>query len=156
MGELPDGVGRRPRGALGIPLVLATLVAAGIAAYLSVVKLLGEAPACGPSHGCETVQSSEYSTLFGVLPVAFLGFGLTVVLAALAARWWLRADRWALLAAYLLLILATVFAGYLTYLELFEIRAICPWCVGFAVSIVVALAVAGVALLRTAGATRAD
>jgi uncharacterized membrane protein len=151
MAEPPAGPVRSRRGALGLPLVLATLVAAGIAGYLSAVRILGGSPACGPSRGCELVQSSAYATLFGVLPVAFLGFGFTLVVVALAARWWWRADRWALVAAYGLLIVGTLFAGYLTYLELFEIRAICPWCVGFAVAIVVALVVAGIAVLLTGG-----
>jgi uncharacterized membrane protein len=143
----PDGQARR--GALGLPLVLVALAAAGVSGYLSVARLLGEPAACGPSHGCETVAQSEYSLLFGVLPVAYLGFGFSLVLVGLALAWWLRAERRALLAAYGMLLLGTLFAAYLTYLELFVIKAICPWCVTFAITVVVDLVIAGLAMRRS-------
>lgn len=120
----------------------------GVAGYLGVVRVIGETAACGPSRGCEKVATSEYSVLLGV-PVAFLGFGFSVALVALAAAWWRRADRRALLAAYALLLLGTLFVAYLTYLELFVINAICAWCVSFAVAIVVALVIAGLAMNRS-------
>lgn len=127
-----------------------TLASALVSGYLSLARALGEAAVCGPSRGCETVASSEYSEVLGV-PVAFLGLGLSLVLLVLAGLWWLRRERRALLVAYGLLLLATLGVAYLTYLELFVIEAICPWCVAYAATIVLALAVAGLALWRTAG-----
>ena len=102
---------------------------------------------CGPSGGCETVAASTYSTVLGV-PVAAYGLGLSLVLVACAVAWWRRADRRPLLAAYGLLLLAVLVVAYLTYLELFVIRSICPWCVSYAVTIVVAWVLAGLALTR--------
>ena len=131
-----------------MPLLFVTLVATAISGYLSVVRVLGENAVCGPSHGCETVASSEYSAPFGV-PVAFMGLAFSIVLVVLAGAWWRRADRRALLAAYTMLLLGTLFAAYLTYLELFVIDAICPWCVSFAISIVVSLVIAGLAMRRS-------
>ena len=96
------------------------------------------------------MSASEYADILGI-PVAVLGFACSLVLVGLALAWWARADRRALLAVYLVLLAATGFVVYLTYLELFVIEAICPWCVAYAVTIVLALAVAGLALLRTAG-----
>jgi uncharacterized membrane protein len=87
--------------------------------------------------------------LFGILPVAYLGFAFSMVLVGLAAAWWLRADRRALLGAYGMLLLGTVFAAYLTYLELFVIEAICPWCVAFAITVVADLVIAGLAMRRS-------
>jgi uncharacterized membrane protein len=120
-----------------------------IAGYLSVTRLAGAPAVCGPSHGCETVANSEYSVVLGFLPVAVAGLGLSLVVAFLAAVWWRRADRRALLAGYGMLLLGTLAVAYLTYLELFVIEAICPWCVAYAVSVVVALVLAGVALARS-------
>lgn len=129
-------------------MLLTTLAGALIAGYLSVARALGEAAVCGPSHGCETVASSEYSVVLGV-PVAYLGVASSLLLIALAATWWRRADCRALLAAYGLMLLATLGVASLTYLELFVIEAICPWCVAFAVSVVVSLAIAGLAMYRS-------
>ncbi len=113
------------RGPLGLPLLVAALAGAAIAGYLSVARLAGEPAVCGPSQGCETVAQSVYSEVLGFLPVAYLGLAFSVVLVGLAAGWWQRAeDRRMLLAAYGLLLLGTLFAAYLTYLELFVIEAI--------------------------------
>jgi len=119
-----------------------------IAGYLAAVRFLGENAVCGPSQGCETVAASEYSVVLGV-PVAAWGvaFSLAVVVCALA--WWRRADRRVLLVAYGLLLLGTLGVAYLTYLELFRIHAICAWCVGYAVTMVASLVVAGLALRRS-------
>ena len=137
------------RGVLGRPLFVATLVALAIAAYLSIVRLAGESPVCGPIHGCETVSTSEYATLFGALPVAFVGFAVSLVLVGCAATWWRRGDRRALLLAYGLVLLGTVFVAYLTYLELFVIHAVCAWCAAYAVATITALVLTGLALRRS-------
>jgi len=147
-----DAGARRARGPLGLPLLAVALGSAAIAAYLSVTRVAGEPAVCGPSHGCETVAQSEYSVLLGFLPVAFLGLGFSLVVVALAARWWWRADRRALLAAYGLLLLGTLFVAYLTYVEVFVIEAICPWCVAFAATVVLALVMAGLAMGRSSRA----
>ena len=65
------------------------------------------------------------------------------------AAWWLRGDRRVLLAAYGSLLLATLFAAWLTCLELFVIEAICPWCVAYAITVVLGLVVAGLAMVLT-------
>lgn len=127
-----------------------TLASALVSGYLSLARALGEAAVCGPSRGCETVASSEYSEVLGV-PVAFLGLGLSLVLLVLAGLWWLRRERRALLVAYGLLLLATLGVAYLTYLELFVIEAICPWCVAYAVTVVASLVTAGLALRASSG-----
>lgn len=119
-----------------------------MAGYLTLARLIGEAPVCGPSKGCETVAASEYSVVLGI-PVALLGFGLSLVITGGALLWWRRSRRPALLAAYLLLLLATLFVGYLTFLELFVIEAICLWCAGYAVLVVLAMVTAGLALRRS-------
>lgn len=140
------------RGPLGLPLLLVALAAAGVSGYLSVARLAGEPTVCGPSKGCETVAQSEYSMLFGALPVAYLGFAFSLVLVVLALVWWRRADRRALLGAYGLLLLGVLFVAYLTYLELFVIKAICVWCAAFAVTVVVDLGIAGLAMRRSSRA----
>jgi len=116
-------------------MLILALGGLAVAGYLLAVRLLGEAPACGPVKGCDTVAASEYSTILGV-PVALFGVGFSLVLAAATVVWWRLGDRRALYAAYGLGLLGVVAAAYLTYLELFVIEAICVWCVTYAVTIV--------------------
>jgi uncharacterized membrane protein len=148
-GEVP----RAGRGALGPALLLVSVAGLLVAGYLAVERWIGEPPVCGPGGGCETVAASEYATLFGILPVAYLGFAFSVLLVGLALVWWLRAERWALVTAYGLLLLAVLFEAYLVYLELFVIKAICIWCAVYGVTIVLSLIAAGLALRRSSAAT---
>ena len=121
-------------------MTVLALAGLAIASYLLAVRLLGEAPACGPVKGCDTVAASEYATVLGV-PVALFGVGFSIALMAASAIWWRRRDRRALYAAYGLGLLGVVAVAYLTYLELFVIEAICVWCVSYAVTIVSGLIV---------------
>ncbi len=83
---------------------------------------------CGISHGCETVQTSQYAYLAGV-PVALLGL---ISYAILFASSLLRDER-ALFVGFGLSGVAFAFSAYLTYREVFSIQAICSWCVSSAI-----------------------
>jgi len=109
-------------------MVALTLVGLGIASYLTIVHYAGGSPVCAVNHGCETVQKSKYADLAGV-PVALIGL---VGYVGILASFLVRGENGRLLRLGLT---ATGFAfsAYLTYLELFEINAICQWCVGSAV-----------------------
>jgi len=124
----------RARGRFGLALTTLAIAGLCIATYLLAVRLLGEAPACGPVQGCETVAASEYATVFGI-PVALFGVVFSVVLVAACLAWWRRADRRALYAAYGLGLAGVIAVVYLTYLELFVIEAICVYCVTYAMTI---------------------
>ena len=63
----------------------------GIAGYLTYVHYAGISPVCEIAHGCEKVQTSQWSKLAGV-PVALLGLlGYAAILGAVLvpgrARW---------------------------------------------------------------------
>ena len=130
--------------------LLAALAVAGlgISAYLLYNHLGGTPPACvGGSDGCATVQASRYSEVAGV-PVALLGLlgYAAMLLAALV-----RDARGAVLGVFLAMV-GALYSLYLTYLELFVIRAICQWCVASAVVVVAYLVLAVLRLRRTAAA----
>lgn len=135
---------RHPGGLLGATIALVGLAIAG---YLSVVKLAGQLPACGPLRGCETVALSEFSDIAGI-PVALLGVVFSVSTLALQLIWWRSGDRRAVLAAYGMGVFGMLFVSWLTYLELFVIHAVCAWCVAYAVTIVAGWLVAAAALRR--------
>ncbi len=121
------------RGRFGRALVLVVGIAMAIALYLAWARLNGEAPVCGPLHGCETVDASSYSTFLGI-PVAFIGLGGTSMMMAGSILWWRTADRRALLFVYILGLFSLPVLAYLAYLEVAVIHAICVWCVGYAIA----------------------
>jgi uncharacterized membrane protein len=100
----------------------------GLAAYIAMAESGGGAPAClAGGSGCETVAGSSYSQLAGV-NVAVIGFAGYLLILVAALR---RGD----LGRFGGLFLASIgfgFSMYLTYLELFTIKAICQWCVASA------------------------
>lgn len=116
--------------------LVALLALAGIflATYLALYKL-GVIGALTCSIGsCETVQLSRWAMFLG-LPVAAWGVAFYVGVFALAMLSLARpggspAVGWGLLA---LTGWGVLFSGWLTYLELFVIHAICIWCVVSAV-----------------------
>jgi len=103
------------------------LLGARIAGYLTWIHFAGVDPVCLASRGCERVQSSPYSAIRGV-PVAALG--LATYLAILATTCF--AHEPARLAGGLLALVGVGFSGYLSYLEVAEIHALCQWCVASA------------------------
>jgi uncharacterized membrane protein len=117
------------------------VVGLAIAGYLTYVHYAGIWPVCEIAHGCEKVQTSQWSKVAGV-PVALLGLlGYAAILAAV-----LVPGEAALTAAAGLAVVGFGFSAYLTYREVFTIEAICIWCVASAV-VMAALAAVTVARL---------
>ena len=118
-------------------------------AYLTVVKFTQSSAAC-PTESCDLVLASDYAEVFG-LPLALFGFlaytGMVVLaLAPLAVSSTQKKElhsrvenlTWLLLLAGA--IAMSVFSGYLIYLLLFKIQAVCLYCVAsalFSVSLLV-------------------
>ena len=132
----------------GLRLVLLAAVGTAVAVYLTLTKLAGVAPICGPSGGCETVETSAYSSVAGI-PLAVFGIAFSIVIGAADLRWWLTADRRALVLVYVLGLAGTLVEAYLVYLELFVIHAICVWCAAYGVTVVVGAIGASLSLWRT-------
>lgn len=119
------------------------LAGAGIAGYLTYTHYDQSALVCGIGD-CSTVQASEYAKLLGI-PIAI--FGLTMYL-ALAALMVLRIVRTSLAdlattGILMLLVAGTIYAAYLTYIEIWVIEAICQWCVASALITLILLLIEG-------------
>jgi uncharacterized membrane protein len=126
-------------------LALGALLGALLAAYLTLYKLgyIGTL-ACG-TGSCELVQLSHWGSLFG-LPVAAWGLAYYLAIfgvAVLGTDERFGRDPRISIALVALTGWGVVFTGWLTYLELFRIHAICRYCVGSA-AIVLALFVIAV------------
>ena len=130
--------------ALRVSSAIVGAIGIGIAGYLTVMHYHGGAPVCAISHGCATVQQSDYAELAG-MPVALLGaIGYAGILLTL-----LRDDESARAATVFLALVGVGFSAWLTYVEVAKLDAICIWCVGSALCM---LALAGLSAARTLGA----
>ena len=112
------------------------LIGIGVAGYLSYVEFNQVEAVCGPIGSCNTVQQSSYATLFGIIPIGFLGLFayLSVMVLWLIGLmksyvWKKRADT----ALWIVTLIGTLFSIYLTFLEPFVIGATCMWCLTSAV-----------------------
>jgi uncharacterized membrane protein len=132
---------RLPR--LRLAIALLALVGVAISGYLTYVHYAGVEPICAASGGCERVQSSRYAEVAGV-PVAVLGL---IGYVAILATGLIRGDIPAIAGSFLALA-GLGFSVYLTYLELFEIDAICQWCVASAVLMTTLAVLSAVRLLE--------
>ena len=115
---------------------LLALIGIGVAGYLSYVEFNQVDAICGPVGSCNAVQQSSYATLFGILPIGFLGlFGYLSVLilwlvGLMNSQVWKKSADTAL---WIVTLLGTLFSIYLTFLEPFVIGATCMWCLTSAV-----------------------
>jgi uncharacterized membrane protein len=126
-------------------MLVLTIVGIGIAGYLTYVHYAGINPACTAGTSCVKVQTSVWSKLDGV-PVALIGLiGYVAILASLLAG-----DREeARLATLGLTLIGFGFSAYLTYRELFSIRAVCEWCASSAGIMTILLGCAIARYVRT-------
>lgn len=133
--------------------IIAVLALAG--AFLSLYLLLYKMGfygrlACGAGGSCEVVQASAYAEFLGV-PVAGWGVGwyvavLGAALAGLEPR--VRSSGWPRRALSVLAAGGVAFTLYLTWVELFVLRAVCRWCVGSAVLVAVIAALVALGTWR--------
>lgn len=113
-----------------IPLLC--IVGLGVAGYLTKIEYSGNAPFCGVVHGCDKVQSSEYAWIIkDLLPVGLVG--LLGYVAMLGAWLWGRLSRGNIgslmpLFLYVAAAFGTTYSIYLTFIELFVLKAACIWC----------------------------
>ena len=118
------------------------LIGLFVAAYLTYVETQSVQAFCGPVGDCNAVQSSSYARMWGILPVGVLGvLGYIGILAA----WWSGRQNWGWVSAYApialfgMALFGTIYSIYLTYLEIFVIKAVCIWCISSAIIITLLL-----------------
>ncbi len=111
-----------------ISLALATAGLA-IAAYLTWVHYQHDALVCGLGD-CETVQTSEYAEIGGI-PIALLGMLMFATVIGLIVLRTIRPalDEYASVAIVFLTLASVLYYGYLTWIEVNVLEAICQWCV---------------------------
>jgi len=119
------------------------------ALYLSWIKITHGAVYCGTSGECETVNSSRYSEVSGI-PIAYLGllaFAAIILLLYMERRGQFWQENAPLLVFGISLV-GVLYSVYLTYLEIWVIRAICPYCVISAIVMLLLLIVSSARLWK--------
>ncbi len=121
-----------------------------IAAYLAYVETQSKEAFCGPIGDCNTVQQSRYARLFGVLSVGTFGLlGYIALLVAWVVKKSLPRFKYiATLGLWGMALFGALFSFYLTYLEIFVIRAVCLWCLSSAALIALLLFIATPPVVR--------
>lgn len=120
---------RPPVARMGIAVL--SLLGIFVALYLSMYKWGMMGPIQCSIGGCETVQNSPWSVLFGQ-PVAVWGLGAYItllVISVLGLQPRFACERWVALALFGISGVGVLFSAYLTYLEAAVIHAWCQWCV---------------------------
>ncbi|MFH1142025.1 MAG: vitamin K epoxide reductase family protein [Chloroflexota bacterium] len=116
--QVPDGWAR-------MAIVACALAGMVVTGYLTTAHFRHSGLVCFVGSSCDVVQSSAYATIAGV-PVALVGLvGYGVILWAVVGRPRLRNQG---LWLYAVALAGFVFCTYLTFVELFVIRAVCSYC----------------------------
>ena len=143
--HLPRASARAVERRLRVAIGALCLIGIGIGGYLTFVHYADLRVLCVSGGGCETVQSSRYAQLAGV-PVAALGLaGYIAILLSVATR-----RDIGRLAGFGLALVGCLFSAYLTYREIFSIKAICEECVSSFVLVAILLAGSVVRYVRGA------
>lgn len=119
--------------------------------YLLLAKLghIGSL-SCTVSHGCDIVNTSQYSVFMGV-PVAAIGLAGYLILMGIAIvglQPRQLSASWPDKAMAVLSGGGLLFSLRLTYYELFELNAICQWCVVSQLAIILIFVLSAAGLVR--------
>jgi len=118
--------------------------------YLAWIKLTDRLAVCGGIGDCQSVNSSRFAEIGGV-PIAVIGalgyFGILIALLLDLKKPDLRNGL--RLAFFGFTLTGTLYSLYLTYLELFVLHAICPYCVVSAIAMFVLFGLSIVMLRQT-------
>ncbi len=119
------------------------------ATYLLVYKLTNNPSMCLGSGGCHNVNFSSYSEISGI-PVSVFGMIAYLVIAGILLmepRFKIAQENGSL-AIFGISLAGVAFTAYLTWLEIYVIHAICPFCVASAIIISLILILAIIRLIK--------
>ena len=120
------------------------------ALYLTWMKITNNPRMCIQGLGdCVTVDTSKYSEIAGI-PVAVLGAAayicLFLILIVENRSDFLKSNS--ALFIFGITLSGTLFSAYLTYIELFVLRTICPFCVVSAITMLILLVISIIRLIK--------
>ncbi len=121
-----------------------------VSIYMTIYKLTANDAMCLGSGDCSTVNASRYSEIYGI-PLALLGVGgfLAILFVHFMENRSRFFDEQGTLMVFGMSLFGFVFSLYLTYLELYVIHAVCPFCVVSAVAITIVFIIGIIRLVAT-------
>ncbi|HVM72809.1 MAG TPA: vitamin K epoxide reductase family protein [Anaerolineales bacterium] len=129
--------------------LITSILGTADAIYLLIFKLTGNPHMCLGNGGCHNVNFSPYSEIKGI-PVSVFGIcAYLAILGILILEKYLKiAQENGPLAIFGISLGGVAFSVYLTYLEIYVIHAICPFCVASAVTITLIFILAIIRLVK--------
>ena len=121
--------------------------------YLLVIKITDNKALCLQGVGdCYGVNSSVYSEIFGI-PVSVFGIGAYLLILALIGfeKFSPNHETISLYSVFGITLAGLLYSIYLTYIELFVLKAVCPFCVVSALVMLLLFALAISRLLKMTG-----
>ena len=117
--------------------------------YLTWVEVTHSEAFCGGSGDCATVANSPYSEIAGI-PIALFGMGAYILIIALLyletrEGFWRNYSQ---LIIFGISLAGVIYSAYLTFLEIWVIKAICPYCVVSAIVMLLLFVISIVRLVR--------
>ena len=109
-------------------IIILSLLGIFVSGYLTYTHFSGEPVYCGGSNSCELVNSSRFAYL-GPIPVSLLGLIGYVVILLLSLIPTQEDRQWPAQLIFGVALIGVMFQLYLSYIEVFVLRAICWWCV---------------------------
>ena len=110
--------------------IVITLIGLAVSIYMTIFKLTDNESMCIGNGGCSIVNNSPYAVIYGI-PVAAFGVGgylaiLVVIILETKAGNFFKQN--ATMFTFGLTLIGFLFTLYLIYLEIFVIKALCPFC----------------------------
>lgn len=125
---------------LKIASIILGIIGLADSIYLGMLKIGSDGIIC--LGGCDIVNSSKYSEIFGI-PIAVFGAITYIIIIGLLVfknkNNYLKENSTMMI--FVLSLIGVIYSAYLTYLEIYVIHAICPYCVISAVVLVVLLVI---------------
>lgn len=130
--------------------ILMTIIGLAVSIYMTIYKLSNNDAMCIGNGGCSIVNESVYAEIYGI-PVAAFGVlgNLTIMTMLILEK---KAGSFfkhnAAMLTFGLALTGFLFTLYLVYLELFVIKAICPFCVTSQISMTILFILSVIRLIQ--------
>jgi len=130
--------------------IIFTVIGLAVSIYMTILKYWGGERMCVGNGGCQTVSESPYAVISGI-PVAVFGIiGYLAILIVLILE--IKGGSFfktnAILGVFGMALIGFLFTLYLVYLEIFVIKALCPFCLTSQISMTILFILSVVRLIK--------